>query len=91
MFLLQYSLEVKVGEKTRLEKTLKASLLKKLISKNVFQEEEAKVKKEEKDLQLAEAAFDCFLQENDRKSMEAQKKYVFVFIGYIFWEQNWTS
>ena len=36
-------------------------------------EEEAKVKKEEKDLQLAEAAFDCFLQENDRKSMEAQK------------------
>ena len=34
MFLLQYSLEVKVGEKTRLEKTLKASLLKKLISEN---------------------------------------------------------
>lgn len=60
MFLLQYSLEVKVGEKNRLETTLK--------------EEETKVKREEKDLKLAEAAFDCFLQENDRKSMEAQKK-----------------
>ena len=38
------------------------------------QVEEAKVKKEEIDLKLAETAFDNFLQENDRSSMEAQKK-----------------
>ena len=60
MFLLQYALEVKMGEKTRLETTLK--------------EEEARVRKEEADLKLAEQAFDNFLQENDRKAMEAQKK-----------------
>ena len=63
MFLLQYALEVKMGEKTRLETTLKV----------VFQEEEARVRKEEADLKLAEQAFDNFLQENDRKAMEAQK------------------
>ena len=40
----------------------------------LFKEEETKVKKEENDLKLAESAFDSFLQENDRKSMEAQKK-----------------
>ena len=39
------------------------------------QEEEAKVKKEENELKQAETAFDNFLQENDRLSMEAQKKY----------------
>ena len=60
MFLLQYALEVKMGEKTRLETTIR--------------EEEARVKKEEADLKLAEQAFDDFLQENDRKAMEAQKK-----------------
>ena len=38
------------------------------------QEEEEKVKKEEMDLKLAETAFDSFLQENDRLSMEAQKR-----------------
>ena len=64
MFLLQYALEVKMGEKTRLETTLKV----------VFQEEEARVRKEEADLKLAEQAFNNFLQENDRKAMEAQKK-----------------
>ena len=36
--------------------------------------EEAKIKKEELDLKLAEAAFDSFLQENDRLSMESQQK-----------------
>ena len=61
---MQYALEVKMGEKTRLETTLKV----------VFQEEEARVRKEEADLKLAEQAFDNFLQENDRKAMEAQKK-----------------
>ena len=34
----------------------------------------AQVRKEEADLKLAEQAFDNFLQENDRKAMEAQKK-----------------
>ena len=38
-------------------------------------EEEAKVTKEETELKQAETAFDNFLQENDRLSMEAQKKY----------------
>lgn len=38
-------------------------------------DEEARIKKEELDLKLAETAFDNFLQENDRLSMEAQKKY----------------
>ena len=42
MFLLQYALEVKMGEKTRLETTIR--------------EEEARVKKEEADLKLAEQA-----------------------------------
>ena len=32
------------------------------------------MRKEEADLKLAEQAFDNFLQENDRKAMEAQKK-----------------
>ena len=40
----------------------------------LFKEEEARVRKEEADLKLAEQAFDNFLQENDRKAMEAQKK-----------------
>ena len=38
------------------------------------QDEESRVRKEEADLKLAEQAFDNFLQENDRKAMEAQKK-----------------
>ena len=38
-------------------------------------EEEAKIKKEEEELELAETAFDTFLQEKDRLSMEAQKKW----------------
>ena len=41
-------------------------------------EEEAKVRKEEEELKTAETAFDSFLQENDRLSMEAQKKYIFL-------------
>lgn len=32
--------------------------------------------KEEEELKIAETAFDSFLQENDRLSMEAQKKYI---------------
>ena len=40
-------------------------------------DEEARIKKEELDLKLAETAFDNFLQENDRLSMEAQKKYFY--------------
>ena len=65
MFLLQYALEVKLGEKARLE--------------TIIKEEEARLKKEESELKLAEQAFDNFLQENDRKAMEAQKKFVFLF------------
>ena len=34
------------------------------------------MKKEEEELKVAETAFDSFLQENDRLSMEAQKKYI---------------
>ena len=34
------------------------------------------MKKEEEELMSAETAFDSFLQENDRLSMEAQKKYI---------------
>ena len=64
MFLLQYALEVKLGEKARLE--------------TIIKEEEARLKKEESELKLAEQAFDNFLQENDRKAMEAQKKFVFL-------------
>ena len=64
MFLLQYALEVKLGEKARLE--------------TIIKEEEARLKKEESELKLAEQAFDNFLQENDRKAMEAQKKFVFI-------------
>ena len=39
-----------------------------------FKEEETRLRKEEAELKLAEQAFDNFLQENDRKAMEAQKK-----------------
>ena len=63
MFLLQYALEVKLGEKTRLE--------------TIIKEEESRLRKEEAELKLAEQAFDNFLQENDRKAMEAQKKYIY--------------
>ena len=66
-----------MGEKTRLETTLKVvgdSFLGILDFLLLFQEEEARVRKEEADLKLAEQAFDNFLQENDRKAMEAQKK-----------------
>ena len=52
-----------MGEKNRLETTLR--------------EEETRVRKEEADLKLAEQAFDNFLQENDRKAMEAQRKVSF--------------
>ena len=41
-----------------------------------MKEEEAKIKKEEMDLKLAEAAFDSFLQENDRLSMESQQRWI---------------
>ena len=51
---------MKLGEKTRLE--------------SIIKEEEARLKKEEAELKLAEQAFDNFLQENDRKAMEAQRK-----------------
>ena len=37
------------------------------------------MRKEEADLKLAEQAFDNFLQENDRKAMEAQKKVLYSF------------
>ena len=40
----------------------------------ILQEEESRLRKEEAELKLAEQAFDNFLQENDRKAMEAQKK-----------------
>ena len=65
-----------MGEKTRLETTLKVERDFERISRFsvFFQEEEARVRKEEADLKLAEQAFDNFLQENDRKAMEAQKK-----------------
>ena len=43
-----------------------------------MQEEESRLRKEEAELKLAEQAFDNFLQENDRKAMEAQKKFVFL-------------
>ena len=43
------------------------------VRKNL-QEEESRLRKEEAELKLAEQAFDNFLQENDRKAMEAQKK-----------------
>ena len=79
MFLLQYALEVKLGEKTRLETIIKVdgqSLEKSLDSSvNIIsQDEESRLRKEEAELKLAEQAFDNFLQENDRKAMEAQKK-----------------
>ena len=35
-------------------------------------------------MKLAETAFDSFLQENDRLSMEAQKKYEFKIIYQFF-------
>ena len=60
---LEMCSQVKMGEKNRLETTLR--------------EEETRVRKEEADLKLAEQAFDNFLQENDRKAMEAQKKVSF--------------
>ena len=47
----------------------------------------AQVRKEEADLKLAEQAFDNFLQENDRKAMEAQKKVsldTFIPFSYLF-------
>ena len=59
-----------MGEKNRLETTLR--------------EEETRVRKEEADLKLAEQAFDNFLQENDRKAMEAQKKVSFNILKNIF-------
>ena len=68
MFLLQYALEVKLGEKTRLE--------------TIIKEEESRLRKEEAELKLAEQAFDNFLQENDRKAMEAQKKYIYSNLFY---------
>ena len=48
MFLLQYALEVKLGEKTRLE--------------TIIKEEESRLRKEEAELKLAEQAFDNFLR-----------------------------
>ena len=77
MFLLQYALEVKLGEKTRLETIIKVDEQKpaqKSLKIYFLQEEESRLRKEEAELKLAEQAFDNFLQENDRKAMEAQKK-----------------
>ena len=70
MFLLQYALEVKLGEKTRLE--------------TIIKEEDARLRKEESELKLAEQAFDNFLQENDRKAMEAQRKLVIEIVKQKF-------
>ena len=44
--------------------------------------------KEEEELKIAETAFDSFLQENDRLSMEAQKKYISKLLLYTFNQKN---
>ena len=59
-FCLQYSLSVKKNEKHRLEQELR--------------EAEMDVQKTESELRLAEQAFDQFLQENDRKAVDAMKR-----------------
>ena len=55
-------MSVKGGERTRLEKELR--------------KEERELQKTESELRLSEQAFDQFLQENDRKAVEAMKRFV---------------
>ena len=63
-YTFQYSLSVKGGERTRLEKELR--------------KEERELQKTESELRLSEQAFDQFLQENDRKAVEAMKRFVLI-------------
>lgn len=58
----QHSLTVKHSEKVRLERVLR--------------KEERELQKAEAELKLAQQAFDQFLQEKDRKAIEAQKRSV---------------
>ena len=55
-------MSVKGGERNRLEKELR--------------KEERELQKTESELRLSEQAFDQFLQENDRKAVEAMKRFV---------------
>ena len=56
---------MKGGERQRLEKELR--------------KEERELQKTESELRLSEQAFDQFLQENDRKAVEAMKRFVSIF------------
>ena len=60
MLSFQYSLSVKQTEKRRLEAVLRR--------------EEGELQRAEAELRLAQQAFDQFLQEKDRRAIEAQKR-----------------
>ena len=62
-------MSVKGGERTRLEKELR--------------KEERELQKTESELRLSEQAFDQFLQENDRKAVEAMKRFVLIMMVHL--------
>ncbi len=64
--MLQFSLNVKLDEKRRLE--------------TVLRQEESELAKAEAELRLAQQAFDQFLQEKDRNAVEAQRRYYFFLV-----------
>ena len=63
-------MSVKGGERTRLEKELR--------------KEERELQKTESELRLSEQAFDQFLQENDRKAVEAMKRFVSIMMVNVY-------